>query len=192
MSNERLEFLGDAVLSSVVSGWLYQNFPCFSEGKLTNLRSQLVKAETLADLAKDWQLGEHLKMSRGEKESGGGQNKTLLANCFEAVIGALFLDQGTEVVEQVILDRLKPVLAQVIRTGKLKDDKSLLQEKLQARSKESPRYRVLKTSGPDHAKVFTVGVFHQKQQLAAGKGPSKQLAQQAAARTALAKIETKK
>jgi ribonuclease-3 len=192
LSNERLEFLGDAVLSLVVSWWLYQTFADFPEGKLTNLRSQLVRTKTLAKLAKNWGLGQKMKMSRGEKESGGRENKTLLANCFEAIIAALFLDQGIEAVKKVILSDLEPVLTKIIKTGELKDSKSLLQEKLQAQSKESPQYRVLTAEGPDHAKVFTVAVFHQKKQLAEGKGQSKQIAEEAAASIALAKMRVKK
>ncbi|MFH1840950.1 MAG: ribonuclease III [Candidatus Shapirobacteria bacterium] len=191
-SNERLEFLGDAVLSFIVSWWLYQRFTAFPEGKLTSLRSQLVKTETLARLAEDHRLGERIKMGRGEKEAGGGKNKSLLANCFEAVIGALFLDQGSEVVKKVVLESLEPVLEDVIKTGVLKDNKSLLQERLQAKGKKSPRYQVLKTKGPDHAKIFTMGVFHQKELLAQGEGLSKQIAEEAAAKIALEKIRAKK
>jgi len=131
-------------------------------------------------------------MSRGERESGGGKNQSLLADCFEAIIGALWLDRGIKTTQEAIRSNLEPILDKIMMKGEFKDGKSLLQERLQAISKESPRYQVLKTAGPDHARIFTTGVFHQKRLLAKGWGTSKQMAEEAAAKRALEKIKKKR
>lgn len=184
-SNERLEFLGDAILSFVISEKLYQDYPDYPEGKLTNLRSNIVCTSALAKIAQQIDLGPYLFMSKGEKESGGNENISILANTVEAVIGAIFLDQGIEATRQFIQKKFGPMIKTVVDKGQLKDTKSLLQEKLQARLKETPTYRTLHQKGPDHDKTFTVGVFVQKNLLAKGTGKSKQEAEEAAAKKAL-------
>ncbi len=187
-SNERLEFLGDAVLSFVVSLWLYQKFPDYKEGELTNLRSNLVRTSTLAKIANQLKIGQNLLMSRGEKRAGGEKNLSLLANALEAVIGAIFLDQGMAKAENFIKNQLEPFLSKILSKGEFKDSKSLLQEKIQEKIKETPVYKILKEKGPDHAKIFTVGVYSQKKLLAQATGKSKQEAEEKAARAALEKI----
>ena len=188
-SNERLEFLGDVILSFVISQWLFERFPEYSEGNLTNLRSNLVKTEALAKISKKFDLGNYLFLSKGEKEAGGQKNPSLLANGLEALIGALYLDQGLEKVRKLVKTHFRSRLTQLVRSGEFKDAKSLLQEKLQAQFKQAPHYQVLKAEGPDHAKIFTVAVYHQKKLLATGQGKSKQAAEEKAAALALEKIK---
>lgn len=187
-SNERLEFLGDAVLSFIVTNWLYQKFPDYKEGLLTNLRSNLVRTSTLAQIANQLEIGQNLLMSRGEKSSGGEKNQSLLANALEAVIGAIFLDQGIAKTESFIKTQLEPFLKQTVSKGEFKDSKSLLQEKIQEKIKETPVYKTLKEEGPDHDKTFTVGVYTQGKLLAKEKGGSKQEAEEKAAEAALEKL----
>ncbi|MBI4100325.1 ribonuclease III [Candidatus Microgenomates bacterium] len=186
-SNERLEFLGDAILSFIVSDYLYQNFPKHKEGDLTSFRAALVRTEALADLSQKLDLGKYLKLSRGEEEGGGRQNPSILANTAEALIGALYLDQGLEAVRQFVEKNLLPNLTEIIKSQAYKDAKSLLQERAQETKQLSPVYRVLKTEGPDHAKIFHVGVFIQEKLIGTGKGASKQKAEQEAAKMALEK-----
>lgn len=189
-SNERLEFLGDAILSFIVSSWLYQKFPNYKEGELTNLRSNLVREKTLAQIASNLELGQNLLMSQGEKASGGEKNPSLLANSLEAVIGAIFLDQSLKTTENFIKSHLEPFLDQILTSGEFKDSKSLLQEKIQEKIKESPIYKILREEGPDHNKTFTVGVYSQGKLLAEGAGKSKQEAEEIAAKLALEKLTT--
>jgi len=188
-SNERLEFLGDAVLSFVISEWLFKQFPNYPEGQLTNLRSNLVKTESLAKIAKKFDLGKLLFLSKGEKEEGGENNPVLLANAFEAVLGAIFLNRGAETVKKFIREHFKNLLKTLILKGEFKDFKSLLQEKIQAKTKITPVYRVIKETGPNHAKIFTVGVYLGKKLLAVACGKSKQAAEENAANIALNKIK---
>jgi len=191
-SNERLEFLGDAVLSFVISEWLFKQFPNYPEGNLTNLRSNLVKTESLAKIAKKFNLGKFLFLSKGEKEEGGENNPVLLANAFEAVLGAIFLDRGVEVAKNFIRKHFKNLLKTLVSKGEFKDFKSLLQEKIQAETKITPFYRVIKETGPDHAKTFTVGVYLGEKLLAQGVGKSKQAAEEEAAEKAFKKIRNHK
>jgi ribonuclease-3 len=184
-SNERLEFLGDAVLSFTVSNWLYTQFPDYKEGELTNLRSNLVRTSTLAKISQELGLGENLLMSRGEIASGGRENPSLLANTLEAVIGAIFLDQGIDQTSLFIKNHLTPYLEKIVSLGEFKDSKSLLQEKIQEKNKETPIYKTLAETGPDHDKTFTVGVYAQGQLLAQAKGKNKQEAEENAAKKAL-------
>jgi ribonuclease III len=186
--NERLEFLGDAVLELVVSEYLYHQFPTKPEGDLTAYRASLVKTTTLAQVAKDLQLGTKLRLSKGEELSGGRTNPSLLANTVESVIGAIYLDQGLEAAELFVNQHLFPRLNDIITRGLHKDHKSALQEKVQANGSESPEYRVDKESGPDHNKEFTISVYIDSQKIASGTGKSKQSAQQDAARHALEKL----
>lgn len=187
-SNERLEFLGDAVLSVIVSEHLYKQFPKAPEGDLTNLRSLLVKTESLAETAKEVQLNSLIKMSRGEADSGGRENSSLLADTIEAVIGAIYLDRGMEAARDFIKKHLLSKIPGLLSQKSLKDPKSLFQEIAQAKERVSPKYRVLRAIGPDHNKIFTVGVFVNNRQVGAGEGKSKQEAEQDAAKDALDKI----
>lgn len=184
-SNERLEFLGDSILSFVVSDHLFTKFPDFEEGTLTNLRSLLVNTKNLSEIARELKMGKLLKLSRGEEESKGRENATLLENSFEAYIGALFLDQGIASVVKFLEDVLFPRIQNFVAKKAFKDPKSLLQEKVQAKKQNSPLYRVLSESGPAHAKTFKVGVYVDGKLLGEGSGKSKQIAEESAARVAL-------
>lgn len=184
-SNERLEFLGDAILSFVVSDHLYRNRTADSEGDLTNLRAYIVKTKSLAQAAGKLHLGDYLRLSKGEDASGGRVNPQLLANTYEALLGAVFLDGGLDSVTKVIENTLLPLFEKEIKTGPPKDSKSLLQEVLQERFKQSPQYKTLQTFGPDHAKEFKVGAFLKGRRLGQGSGTSKQDAEEHAAKDAL-------
>jgi ribonuclease III len=187
--NERLEFLGDAVLELAVSEFLYQRYPDQPEGLLTAYRSSLVKTTMLAKVAQKLNLGEQLKMSKGEEQSGGRKNRSLLANTLEAVIGALYLDQGFPVVVSFLEAHLFPEIDNIVEHKLFKDHKSLLQEHVQAKGHDSPTYKVINEEGPDHNKEFTVSVSIDGQELAIGTGKSKQSAQQNCAARALEKLE---
>ena len=187
-SNERLEFLGDAVLELTVSCYLFKSFPKLPEGQLTVLRSAIVSTKTLAKVAKSLNLGQFLFLAKGEEKGGGRSNTTLLANTVEAVIGAIFLDQGLEPVQNFIKEHILALLPQIIKSGAYKDPKSKLQEIVQGKFKNPPIYQVIKEEGPDHAKVFTVAVYVDSKKLGQGKGLSKQEAEEEAAQKALAKI----
>lgn len=184
-SNERLEFLGDSVLSFIISSYLYTLRPSDNEGDLTNLRSYIVKTTSLAKAAEGLELGKHLRMSKGEEVSGGRNNPQLLANTFEAVLGAIFLEFGMEEAQGFVDESLLPLFQRELVEGPPKDSKSLLQEIAQNIFKQAPKYKILEASGPDHAKKFTVGVFLRDEQVGEGNGPSKQLAEEAAATQAL-------
>jgi len=184
-SNERLEFLGDAVLSIIVSNFLYQKFDRLPEGDLTNFRASLVKTQTLARISQKLNLGEYLLLSRGEEEEGGRNNQGILADAFEALIGAIFIDSGLVVTTNFVTCHLIPVLPEIIKNKEFRDFKSLLQEKIQAEKKASPTYKVLKETGPDHQRVFMVGAFSDRKKLGTGSGHSKQEAEQEAAKAAL-------
>lgn len=187
-SNERLEFLGDSILSFVVSDHLYKAYPDFDEGILTNLRSLVVNTKSLAKMAKKLDFGSQLMLSRGEEDSGGRENESILANTFEAVIGALFLDQGIEAVKVFLYEVLIPEIEVYVQKKVFKDPKSLLQEYVQSRKQNSPVYKVLHEDGPAHAKQFTIGVFVGDNQVGEGKGKSKQEAEEHAAEQALEKL----
>lgn len=187
-SNERLEFLGDSILSFVVSDHLYKTYPDFDEGILTNLRSLVVNTKSLAKKAKKLNFGKRLKLSHGEEDSGGRENDSILANTFEAVIGALFMDQGIDSVRTFLYTVLIPEIEEYVQKKVFKDPKSLLQEYVQARKQNSPVYRVLHEEGPAHAKQFTIGVFVEDNQVGQGQGKSKQDAEEQAAEQALEKL----
>lgn len=184
-SNERLEFLGDSVLSLIISNILYNKRPGDNEGDLTNLRSYIVKTPSLAKASLHLDLGKYLRMSKGEELSGGRSNTQLLANTYEALLGAIYLDQGIEAATEFVKKTLIPLFESEIEKGPPKDAKSQLQELSQEKTKQSPKYKILDTTGPDHAKVFTVGVFVQGNQIGSGSGLSKQIAEEAAAAEAL-------
>lgn len=188
-SNERLEFLGDSVLQVLTSTELFRRFPEFPEGKLTNLRSALVRTETLGKLAKKLGLGEVLLMSKGEERSNGRENLSLLADTFEAVLGAIYLDQGIDAAREFLEKNLFNQIEILAQQEILYDYKSKLQEVIQKKNKVAPVYKVLKTEGPDHGKTFTVAVLCRGQKLAEGAGKSKQEAEQEAARIALEQLK---
>jgi len=188
-SNERLEFLGDSILSFVVSDYLYKTYPEFNEGILTNLRSLIVNTKSLAQQSKELEFGKLLKLSRGEEESKGRENESLLANCFESYLGGLYFDQGLEAVRAFIADQLFPKIADYVERKAFKDPKSMLQEHVQAQKYTSPLYKVLHEEGPPHAKIFTIGVYVNEQLAGEGMGKSKQEAEEQAAEKALEKLK---
>jgi ribonuclease-3 len=187
--NERLEFLGDAVLELVVTEYLYGNHSD-PEGILTNWRSALVRTESISAAAARSGFEPLLRLSRGEKRGTDRAREQILANSFEAVIGALYLDQGYDIAKRFITDNLLITFKQILADGSWMDAKSHLQEIAQSREGMTPVYRVLEESGPDHDKVFTVGVFVGNTLRGKGSGPSKQAGQQRAAEMALASYET--
>ena len=183
--NERLEFLGDAVLGLIVSEHLYKKYPEHPEGDLTNFRSSLVNARMLSKAASALELGTYLYLSKGEEATGGRQRQYILANTFEALIGAIYLDLGLQKVTDFVKKYLLIYLTEIIEKKLYKDYKSLLQEKSQEVLNVTPNYRVLEETGPDHAKMFKIAVFLSKKRAAVGAGNSKQSAEQEAARVAL-------
>ncbi|MBI2582954.1 ribonuclease III [Candidatus Azambacteria bacterium] len=184
--NERLEFLGDAVLELVTTEHLYERFPEKPEGELTNLRAALVNAEMLGEVAIELGLNDYLLLSRGEAKDTGRGRQYILANAFEAVIGAIYLDQGYAASREFVTrELLEKKLDQVLATKAYRDPKSHFQEEAQERAGITPTYEVLQEWGPDHAKNFRVGVFLGAEKVAEGVGPSKQEAQEVAAREAL-------
>ncbi|MBI2337864.1 ribonuclease III [Candidatus Daviesbacteria bacterium] len=187
-SNERLEFLGDSILSLIISYYLYSQRTSDSEGELTNLRAHIVKTKSLAEAAKKLELGKYLRLSKGEEISGGRNNPQLLANTYEALLGSIFLDQGLETTKGVINKTLLPFFEKELEMGPPKDAKSNLQEVIQQKLKESPHYKILKTQGPDHAKQFTVAVYIGGKEMGKGFGSSKQMAEEQAAKQALQNI----
>ena len=186
--NQRLEFLGDAVLSFIVSELLFRRYPERREGDLTNLRSALVKRETLSRFAKELRLGDYLLLGRGEEENGGRGRHTTLCDTYEAFIGALFLDQGTAALRKFVEPRLMAEIDRVAPHALTKDPKSRLQEWVQAAMGQTPRYKTVHTEGPDHARLFTRQVTIGKKPIGVGQGQSKQEAEQAAAAMALFRL----
>lgn len=184
--NERLEFLGDAVLEIIVTEYLYKNYPN-PEGELTNWRAALVNAQMLAKISSKVGLNDFILLSRGEAKDNGRARQYILANAIEAVIGAIYLDQGHDAARGFIDKFIILELPEILKSKLYKDHKSLLQEEAQERVGITPTYEVLKEWGPDHAKQFQVGVFLEKELAGAGEGNSKQDAQQAAAKDALVK-----
>ncbi|HLC88385.1 MAG TPA: ribonuclease III [Patescibacteria group bacterium] len=184
-SNERLEFLGDSVLSFIISSYLFKERTDDAEGDLTNLRSYIVKTKSLAKAASDLNLGVYLKLSRGEEQSGGRENPQILANTFEALLGAIYLELGLETATKFVEEKLLPLFLNELKSGPPKDAKSFLQEIAQTKTKQSPKYKILQTSGPDHAKLFSVGVFLEGKMIGEGQGSSKQVAEEQAAAKAL-------
>ncbi|HNS01623.1 MAG TPA: ribonuclease III [Anaerolineae bacterium] len=183
--NERLEFLGDAVLDFIVGEYLYHRFPEMREGMLTNLRAALVREETLAAFAVQLNLGQHLLMGRGEAESGGRERPATLCGAFEALVGALYLDQDLEAVKTLLFALVEPTLPEFVDIAAFKDAKSRLQEWSQNTYRATPRYHTAQANGPDHEKQFTVHVVIADHVWGIGQGRSKQLASMAAAAHAL-------
>lgn len=184
-SNERLEFLGDSILSFWVSSKIFKKFVDFPEGKLTFIRTYLVKTETLTGLARKLSLGDFMLMSKGEESGGGRANPALLANCFEAVLGAIFIDQGIEVASKFLAQEFDPLIEKITDIDAFRDSKSLLQEQIQSKGYSSPIYREISAFGPDHQKSFTMGVYINDKLLAEGTSHSKQEAEETAAQKAL-------
>ncbi len=182
--NERLEFLGDAVLELVVTEYLYSNFS-EPEGILTNWRSALVRTESIGAAAARYGFEPLLRLSRGEKRGSDRAREQILANSFEAVVGALYLDQGYETAKRFITEAILSTFKQILDTGSWMDPKSHLQEVVQSREGFTPVYKVIEETGPDHDKMFTVGVFVDNNLRGTGQGPSKQAGQQKAAEAAL-------
>lgn len=183
--NERLEFLGDAVLDFVITRVLFARYPRMPEGDLTRLRAALVRTDTLAEVAAELQIGEVLRMGRGEELTGGRQRRNLLCDAFEALLGALYLDQGLEPAADFVTPLLMPLVEYILAEGLHIDARSKLQEWSQAVLGETPVYEVVAEDGPDHEKEFTVRILIGEHTICEGQGRSKQLAAQAAARAAL-------
>jgi ribonuclease-3 len=186
--NERLEFLGDAVLGFVASELLYRLFPHLREGELTNLRAALVRRETLARFARELDLGGYLLLGHGEEESGGRTRPATLCATFEAVVGAIYMDQGLDAVRGFLEQRLAAEVDRVATRALAKDPKSRLQEWVQSEMGVTPRYKTINTEGPDHARVFVVQVTVDKHPVGVGRGRSKQEAAQSAAAMALSRF----
>ena len=184
-NNERLEFLGDAVLELVVTEFLYQNYPKKSEGELTNWRAALVNAKMLSEVAGKLGFNDFILLSHGEEKETGKARNYILANTFEAFVGALYLDRGYKICQDFIEKHLIEELPKILDEGRYKDSKSSFQEVAQEVVGITPAYKVLEEWGPDHAKHFIVGVFLGEEQIAKGEGSSKQEAEIAAAEEAL-------
>lgn len=185
--NERLEFLGDSILATTVVDYLYNKFPDQDEGKLSQIKSQIVSQQNLTRWAKDIRLGDYIFMSKGEEASGGRKRDSLISDALEALIAAIYLDAGFETARKFILRFLTKQKRLAIT-----DQKSRLQEYIQSKHKTLPEYKVLVESGPDHLKTFETGVYLRKTLLGRGKGHSKKEAEQSAAKQALRKIRQKK
>jgi ribonuclease-3 len=183
--NERLEFLGDAVLELVVTEYLYKTYPQEPEGELTTWRAALVKASMLSLLARELEFNDYLMLSKVEEKETGRARDYILANSFESFVGALYLDQGFKVCEKFIARHLLSKLPHILETKEFEDAKSRFQEMAQEKESVTPNYKTLEEWGPDHAKHFKIGVFLNTQLVAEGEGSSKQEAEEAAARNAL-------
>ncbi|MBI2852153.1 MAG: ribonuclease III [Chloroflexi bacterium] len=185
-SNERLEFLGDAVLGLIAAETLYRRSPALTEGQMTRLRAVLVRRETLARFAQAIRLGNYLYLGKGEEAGGGRQRQANLAGAFEALTAAVYLDRGLDVVRDFIFKFLKPELERAVSPAVAADYKSALQELIQASEQQTPSYHVKEVTGPEHDRVFTVEVSVGGRMLGSGSGKSKKTAEEEAARSALA------
>ena len=187
--NERLEFLGDAVLDLIVNQYLFVQYPNYPEGELAQIRSVVVSALTLAEKSREIDLGKYLLLGKGEEATGGRERNSILADAFEALIGSIYLDQGLEVAQDFILELLIPNINMVEQGNHIQDYKTLLQELLQKNSDHRPQYEVIKEEGPDHNKLFTVQVKFKGEVLGVGTGSSKKRAQQSSAKEAIEKVD---
>lgn len=183
-SNERLEFLGDAVLGICIAEMLVRAFPQETEGGLSKRRAALVNQKALAKIAEDLEFGSHLRLGKGEEKTGGRTKKSILCDAFEAVIGAIYLDQGMDAAKSYIEKLFEPLLPQSKHVETSRDYKTRLQEHFQSRFKKSPRYSVISETGPDHSKIFEVKIEFNGETLGEGKGTSKREAEQDAAEKA--------
>jgi len=184
-----LEFLGDAVLELVVTEFLFEKYPDKAEGELTSIRSAVVRTESLAEESRKLGIGEHLQMSKGEKDSGGKDKDYLLANAYEAVLGAIYLDSGMESCIQFVTRTLVPKIDNIVENNLFIDPKTQAQEIIQSRYKTTPTYEIVKEEGPDHDKKFTVALLINRKEKAQGQGTSKQKAEESAALAAIEIIE---
>jgi ribonuclease III len=191
LANERLEFLGDAILGLIVAERLYRDFPSIDEGIMTKLRAYLVRQETLSLVAKDIGLGDYLYLGKGEEVNGGREKAANLARALEAIIAAVYLDQGYNIVEKLVLRLLEAEFENALTSGTITDYKSQFQEYLQAQGQPIPTYHLISTEGPDHDKTFTVEVRLGEAVLATSSGKSKKMAEMDAARIALTKLSVK-
>ncbi len=183
--NERLEFLGDAVLELIVTDFLYKKYPTYTEGELTSVRSALVNAIIISDVALKAGMNDFLLLSKGEAKDHGKARQYILANTYEAYIGALYLDQGYDVVDKFLAENLLPKTDEIVKKKLWRDAKSLVQEKAQEFVSVTPQYKVISESGPDHDKHFTVGIYFGTSLITQGSGKSKQEAEVKAAEAAL-------
>jgi len=188
-SNERLEFLGDAVLQFLSSEHLFQKYSNMPEGDLTNLRASIVKTQSLSEEAKKLNFGKYLLMSKGEEVTGGRDREYLLANTFESFLGALYLEKGVKVCEEFLDKNLFYKLELIIKEDAFKDFKTRFQEKIQELKKGTPTYKIIETTGLEHEKVFKVAVLVGNEEFALGEGSSKQRAEQDAAKKGLDKLK---
>lgn len=188
--NERLEFLGDAVLELVVTDYLFSNYE-EPEGILTSWRAALVRTESIGEAGEKLGYESLLRLSRGEKQGSSRARQQIMANAFEAVTGAIYLDQGYDAAQKFIAKNILSKLDQILKSGSWRDPKSYLQEAAQRVDGHTPVYKVLEEEGPDHDKTFTLGVYVGPKLMGKGSGPSKQVAQQVAAKEALKKYETR-
>jgi ribonuclease-3 len=182
-SNERLEFLGDSILAFISADYLYRAYPELSEGELSDLRAALVRRETLATFAQTIDLGKYLLMGKGEQ--GSGVSQRVLASVYEAILGALYLDQGLTTVQQFLMPGLEPLAKNIVSKRLFKDQKSLFQEQAQAQVGITPTYRLVSQEGPSHNREFTVEVLLGEEVAGRGQGRNKQAAEQEAAHAAL-------
>lgn len=182
-TNERMEFLGDSILALISADFLYRTYPTLTEGELTDVRAVLVREGTIADFARTLGIGDHLRMGKGEQ--GTKESPRVLASAFEAVLGAIFLDQGLERVQQFLVPQLEPIANTIIQKRLFKDNKSLFQEIAQAQENITPAYRLVEQEGPSHNRTFTVEVMLGETVAGRGQGRNKQKAEQEAARNAL-------
>jgi ribonuclease-3 len=189
MSSERLEFLGDSVLNYLTADFLFARFPAANEGELTALRAALIKTPTLASLARDLDLGAYLRLSKGEELSGARARSALLADTFEALLAAIYLDGGLAAAQTFLAPLIERQVALIASHGLTLDYKSQLQRRVQAERNITPRYRVVAAEGPEHRREYTIEVLIGEERLGLGKGHSKQAAAQAAAETALAALD---
>ena len=185
--NERLEFLGDAVLELVVTDFLFREYPEKNEGELTAYRSALVNTTTLSSVATSLRMNDFLLLSKGEAKDTGRARQYILANTYEALVGALYLDRGYDAAQHFIAETVLPLIGDIVEKRLWQDHKSLFQERAQEKANTTPSYETLKETGPDHDRQFVVGVFLGEEKVAEGEGKSKQEAEQDAAEQALQK-----
>ena len=187
--NERLEFLGDAVLELIISEYLYNNHPNLPEGELTKLRARIVCEPSLFTIAKNLNLGDIILLGKGEMAGGGQSRPSILADCLEALIGAIYLDRGYETAKVKVLEPFKPVIDEIKEGTVFKDYKTMVQEYTQSKFALTPEYRIVKEAGPDHDKVFVAQMLLENKVIGEGKGKNKKEAEQAAACTAWEKLK---
>ncbi len=188
-NNERLEFLGDSVLSLIVSEHLYRTFPEFPEGELARMRGKIVSMDSLSRAARKLSLGDKMLLGKGEAISGGSEKNSILADAFEAILGAVYIEQDLEFSRKFILENLGFIIEEACQKGDLRDAKTTLQELVQHSFKELPQYEIVREEGPDHEKWFMINVLFSDSVQGSGEGPTKKIAQQNAAAEALEKMK---